>query len=85
VPLQASQGLTAGIVFPVNFLTEQNYMMRGMSWLLCLAYYFCADVLGMEKWGKDERSLLLHNIIQPNNISPSVAGYVIDDKLDKRT
>jgi uncharacterized membrane protein len=36
------------------------------------------------KWGKDEKLTIITEFYPPNNVSPSVAGYVIDDKLNKR-
>jgi len=84
VPLQPNQGLTVGIVFPTNFLTEQNYMMRGIAWLLLPAIIFVLMFWVWKKWGKDETLTITTQYYPPDNISPSVAGYVIDDKLDKR-
>lgn len=84
VPLQANQGLTVGIVFPANFLIQQNYMLHGMPWLLLPVLIFALMFWIWKKWGKDEMLTITTQYYPPNNISPSVAGYVIDDKLDKR-
>ena len=35
-------------------------------------------------WGKDEVFSVQTEFYPPKNISPSVSGYVIDDKLDRR-
>jgi uncharacterized membrane protein len=84
MPLQPNQGLTVGIVFPVNFLIQQNYMLRGMPWLLLPAIILVLMFRVWRKWGKDETLTITTQYYPPNNISPSVAGYVIDDTLDKR-
>jgi uncharacterized membrane protein len=83
-PLQANEGLTIGIVLPNNFLIQQNYMLRGMPWLVLPAIIFALMFWIWKKWGKDERLTITTQYYPPNNISPSVAGYVIDDALDKR-
>ncbi len=36
------------------------------------------------RWGKDEKPTVQTEYYPPENVSPSVAGYVIDDKLDRR-
>ncbi len=84
LPLQPNQGLTVGIVFPNHFLTAQNYMQRGMPWLLLPAVVFALMFWIWKKWGKEEAITITTQYYPPNNISPSVAGYVIDDGLDKR-
>lgn len=84
VPLQANQGLTVGIVFPDNFLIKQNYMLRGLSWLLLPAIIFALMFWVWRKWGKDEKLTITTQYYPPENISPSIAGYIIDDTLDKR-
>jgi len=84
MPLQPNQGLTVGIVFPTNFLIQQNYMLRGLPWLLLPVIIFVLMFRAWRKWGKDETLTITTQYYPPNNISPSVAGYVIDDTLDKR-
>jgi len=82
--LQANEGLTVGIVLPVNFLIKPNYMLRGMPWLLLPLLIFAFMFWVWKKWGKDESLTITTAYYPPDNISPSVAGYVIDDKLNKR-
>lgn len=38
----------------------------------------------MLRWGKDDEVTIKTEYYPPNNVSPSVSGYIIDDKLDKR-
>ena len=83
-PLRANEGLTVGVVFPKDFLTKQNYMLRGMYWLLLPLIVFVLMFLIWRRWGKDEKLTVTTEFYPPENISPSVAGYIIDDKLDKR-
>lgn len=82
--LQPNQGVTVGIVFPEDFLTKQNYMLRGIYWLLLPFLVVALMFWVWRKWGKDEELTITTEFYPPENISPSVAGYVIDDKLDKR-
>lgn len=82
--LHANEGLTAGIRFPRDFLIQQNYSYRGIYWLLLPFLVFGAMLFIWEKWGKDKKMTVQTEFYPPENISPSVAGYIIDDKLDKR-
>jgi len=84
VQLKPNQGLTVGIVFPDQFLTKQNYMLRNMPWLLLPLLVFAFMFRIWRKYGKDESLTITTQYYPPNDISPSVAGYVIDDTLDKR-
>jgi hypothetical protein len=36
------------------------------------------------RWGRDEKLTIQTEFYPPENVSPSVSGYIIDDKLDKR-
>ena len=82
--LQANEGLTVGMVMPVNFLEQQNYMHRGMPWLLLPFVVLGLMWRAWRKWGKDEAAPITTEYYPPNDISPSVAGYIIDNTLDKR-
>lgn len=84
VPLEPNQGLTVGVVFPDQFLIKQNYMLRGLPWLLLPLIVFAFMLWIWRKWGKDESLPITTQYYPPNNISPSVAGYIIDDGLNKR-
>ncbi len=83
-PLQANQGVTVGIVLPKEFLTQQNYMLRGMKWLLLPGAVLAFMFLVWRRWGKDEKLTITTEFYPPKNVSPSVAGYIIDDALHKR-
>jgi hypothetical protein len=45
---------------------------------------FVVIFLVWRRWGKDERPTIQTEYYPPENISPSVSGYVIDDKLNRR-
>lgn len=83
-PLRANEGLTVGIVFPKDFLIKQNYMLRGMFWLLLPLIVFVLMFLIWRRWGKDEKLTITTEFYPPENISPGVAGYVIDNILNQR-
>lgn len=83
-PLHANEGLTIGIVFPKDFLQQQNYRMRGSYWLILPFLVFAFMFYLWKKWGKDEEVTVQTEFYPPDNVSPSVSGYLIDEKLDKR-
>jgi uncharacterized membrane protein len=82
--LNPNEGLTAGISFPNNFLIKQDYRFRGLYWLLLPFIVFPLMFFIWKRWGKDEKVTVQTEFYPPENISPSVSGYVIDDKLDQR-
>lgn len=84
IPLQANQGLTVGIAFPDQFLIKQNYLLRGLPWLILPFLVFAFMLWVWRKWGKDASLPITTQYYPPDNLSPSVAGYIIDDGLDKR-
>jgi uncharacterized membrane protein len=83
-PLSAYGGLTVGIAFPKDFLIKPGYTFRGIYWLLLPVFIFIAMYFIWKKWGKDEEVTLQTEYYPPENISPSVSGYIIDGKLDQR-
>lgn len=76
--------VTVGIVFPKDYLTKPNYFLRNIKWLGVPAVVFVIMFLVWRRWGKDEKLTITTEFYPPKNTSPSVAGYVIDDKLDRR-
>lgn len=82
--LQANQGVTVGIVFPIDFLTKQNYMLKGLSWLMLPIVVFGLMFWIWKKWGKDEDMPIVTQFYPPPGISPCIAGYIIDDRLDRK-
>ncbi len=84
VPLQANQGLTVGIAFPDQFLMKQNYMLRDMPWLFLPLLVFFLMFWIWRRRGKDESLTITTQYYPPDNISPSVAGYIIDNALNRR-
>jgi uncharacterized membrane protein len=82
--LNSYEGVTIGIIFSKDFLTQQNYNLIGIWWLLVPVAVFIIMFLVWKRWGKDEKPTIQTEYYPPENVSPSVAGYVIDDKLDRR-
>jgi len=82
--LNRYEGLTVGISFPNGFLIKQNYTLRGIWWLLLPILVFIGMYLVWKKWGKDEEVTVQTEYYPPENVSPSVSGYIIDNKLDRR-
>lgn len=83
-PLKPYEGLTVGISFPKNFLIQQNYTLRGIWWLLLPVLVFIGMYLIWKRWGRDEKVTIQTEYYPPENISPAISGYIIDDKLDRR-
>ena len=84
MPLGAYEGLTVGIVFPKDFLNKPNYMLRDMYWMLLPIIAFVFMFWIWRRWGKDEKLTITTEFYPPENISPSVAGYVIDNIINQR-
>jgi uncharacterized membrane protein len=82
--LNANEGLTIGISFPKDFLTKPDYRFRGIAWLLLPVIIFAGMFYTWKRWGKDDEVTMTTEFYPPENISPSVSGYIIDDKLDRR-
>jgi hypothetical protein len=82
--LDPYEGVTLGIVFPKDFLIQQNYQSKGIEWLLLPVAFFIIMFLVWRRWGKDERPTVQTEYYPPENTIPSVSGYVIDNKLDRR-
>ncbi|MEP6846401.1 MAG: DUF2207 domain-containing protein, partial [Panacibacter sp.] len=82
--LNNNEGLSLGISFPKDFLVKQDYRFLGFAWMLLPLCVFTGMFLIWRRWGKDEKITLQTEYYPPENVSPSVAGYIIDDKLDRR-
>ncbi|MEO8855154.1 MAG: DUF2207 domain-containing protein [Ginsengibacter sp.] len=82
--LKPYEGVTVGISFPKDFLVQQDYTFSGIWWLLLPLFVFFGMRLIWKKWGKDEKVTIQTEYYPPENISPSISGYIIDDKLDRR-
>lgn len=83
-PLSNLQGVTLGIKFPNGYLEKQNYTMRGIKWLLMIPIVFFCMYFIWKRWGKDDPLTITTEFYPPKDVSPSICGYVIDDRLDKR-
>ena len=82
--LNPHEGLTVGISFPGGFLDKPNYTLRGIWWLLLPVLVFAGMFSIWKKWGKDEEVTVQTEYYPPENISPSVSGYIIDNRLNRR-
>jgi uncharacterized membrane protein len=82
--LNPYEGLTVGISFPKGFLIKPNYSLRGIWWLFLPFIVFIGMYLIWKKWGKDEEVTVQTEYYPPENVSPGVSGYIIDDKLNRR-
>ena len=82
--LQPNEGVTVGIRFPKDYLTKPDYFFRGIYWLVLPFIVFALMFNVWKKWGKDDDVTIQTEFYPPENVSPSVSGYVIDDKLDRR-
>lgn len=83
-PLGNNEGLTIGIRFPKDFLAQQDYRYRCIYWLLLPLLVFASIFWMWKRWGKDDGITIQTEYYPPENVSPSVSGYIIDDKLDRR-
>jgi len=82
--LSANEGLTVGIQFPKDFLTEPDFRFRGLGWVVLPFLVFGGMFYTWKKWGKDDDVTVQTEYYPPENISPGVSGYIIDGKLDRR-
>ena len=82
--LNPNEGVTIGINFPKDYLVKPDYRFIGIYWLVLPFLAFAGMFYTWKKWGKDDEVTIQTEFYPPENISPSVSGYVIDDKLDRR-
>ena len=83
-PLSPNEGLTIGISFPKDFLIKQDYRLRELYWIFLPFLVFAAMFYVWKRWGKDQELTIQTGFYPPENVSPSVSGYIVDDKLDQR-
>lgn len=83
-PLPPYNGVTAGIRMPLDFLNKPDYTMIGKGWLALPVAVFIGMFLIWRRWGKDLPVTVTTEFYPPQGVSPSVAGYVIDGKLNRR-
>ncbi len=82
--LKPYEGLTAGIQFPKGFLTKPDFTYYRFGWMILPFLVFFIMYSIWKKWGKDEEVTVKTEFYPPENVSPSVSGYVVDGKLDQR-
>jgi uncharacterized membrane protein len=82
--LNNNEGVTIGIRFPKDYLIKPDYRFIGIYWLLLPLLVLPGMYYVWKKWGRDNKFSIQTEFYPPENISPSVSGYVIDDKLDRR-
>ena len=83
-PLNDNEGLTVGITFPKDFLIQQDYRFLGWYWIILPLLVFAGMFYAWKKWGKDDEITIQTEFYPPENVSPSVSGYIIDGDLDRR-
>lgn len=82
--INPEEGLTVGVSIPANYLEKPNYALRGIMWLLLPLAVFIGMFLFWRKFGKDEKRSIQTEFYPPEKMSPSEAGYLIDDRLNRR-
>ena len=82
--LNPNEGVTIGISFPKDYLTKPDYRFIGIYWLLLPLLVFPLMFYVWKKWGKDDEVTVQTEFYPPENISPGICGYIIDNKLDRR-
>lgn len=82
--LNPNEGLTIGIAFPKDFLTTPNYSMRGIGWLILPVFSLIGMFFLWNATGKDEKRTVMTEFYPPEDISPPVAGFIIDNRLDTK-
>ena len=83
-PLKGYEGITVGVRFPKDFLKQPDFKSRGIAWLLLPAFIFFLMYFIWKRWGKDESVTIQTEFYPPAKMNPSVAGYIFDNKLNKR-
>jgi uncharacterized membrane protein len=84
LPLNTHEGVTVGIVLPNGFLVQQDYSLYGIKWMALPVIAFFTMLLAWRRWGKDDKPTIQTEFYPPAGVSPSVCGYIIDDRLDRR-
>lgn len=84
IPLGYHEGVTVGVVLPKDFLTQQDYSLYGIEWMLLPVLTFFTMLFAWRRWGKDEKPTIQTEYYPPVGVSPSVCGHIIDDILDHR-
>lgn len=84
VELKSGEGLTVGVSFPKGYLTKPNFFIRNIQWLLLPLFVFIFMFILWYKKGKDDNVTITTMFYPPKGVSPSICGYIIDDRLDKR-
>lgn len=79
-----NQGLTIGISFPAGYLTQPDYRFLGIYWLVLPLVVLVSMYYVWHRWGKDDDITVQTEYYPPENSSPSISGYIINDRLDRR-
>lgn len=83
--LAEKEGMTVGISFPRDFVIKENYKARGWWWLGLLPICFFSLFYWLwKKYGKDDRFSIQTEYQAPAEISPAIAGYLMNDRHKKR-
>ncbi|MEP6597194.1 MAG: hypothetical protein ABJA71_14675 [Ginsengibacter sp.] len=68
---------------PENLLTEADFSLRGIYWLLLPVLVLAGMYYVWKRWGKDEEVVVQAEFCPPENISPAISAYIIDGRLDR--
>ncbi len=82
--LKPYEGITAGVKMPKDYLAKPDYSTMGKGWLLLIPAVFLLMHGVWKKWGKDLPVTVQTEFYPPGNISPSIPGYIIDGRLNRR-
>lgn len=83
-PLKNYEGITVGVSMPSGFLTKLNYNRREIPWLLLPLVTFFGMFAVWRRWGKDPEVTVVPSYYPPEEMSPPMAGYLIDGSIDRR-
>ncbi|MDE3213644.1 MAG: DUF2207 domain-containing protein [Bacteroidota bacterium] len=83
-PLLANQGVTIGIRLPQGYLKKPDYRFYGFYWILLPFFVLGTMYYIWRRWGKDDSITVQTEYYPPDHVSPSICGYIMDDKLNRR-
>lgn len=83
-PLKPNEGITFGMSMPKRYLQQPDLRFLGWGWVFLPVLVFVAMINLWRRKGKDLPLTVTTQYYPPENLSPSVAGYIINSRLDHR-
>lgn len=83
-PLQPYEGITIGVDMPKGYLQPPDLRFLGWGWIFLPVLIFLIMKNLWRRKGKDLPLTVTTQYYPPENLSPSVAGYIINSRLDQR-